>query len=130
MTLLTLAFPRLRIIWSSSPYNTADIFADLKLNHAEPDPEAAVLVGMEEVVASGAGTGESVAVEGGFSMAPVEVLRSLPGITTKNYRYVMSKVRNLEELCELSQKEIQDMIGVEAGNTLYNFVNTDSRGTA
>jgi DNA excision repair protein ERCC-4 len=31
LTLLTLTFPKLRIIWSSSPAATAEIFADLKV---------------------------------------------------------------------------------------------------
>ena len=30
LVMLTLAFPHLRIIWSSSPYQTAEIFAELK----------------------------------------------------------------------------------------------------
>ena len=32
LTLLALTFPKLRIIWSSSPAATAEIFADLKVN--------------------------------------------------------------------------------------------------
>lgn len=31
LVLLTLAFPKLRIIWSSSPHETAKIFLDLKV---------------------------------------------------------------------------------------------------
>src|SRR6266536_308490 len=32
LVLLTIAFPRLKIIWSSSPYQTAEIFEELKKN--------------------------------------------------------------------------------------------------
>ncbi|KAK7040936.1 DNA repair protein RAD16 [Paramarasmius palmivorus] len=42
IVLLTLTFPRLRIIWSSSPYATADIFKDLKKDRSEPDPVKAI----------------------------------------------------------------------------------------
>ncbi len=38
IVLLTLAFPRLRIIWSSSPYQTAEIFENLKTQEPEPGP--------------------------------------------------------------------------------------------
>lgn len=38
IALLTLSFPRVRIIWSSSPYASAQIFNDLKLDNPEPDP--------------------------------------------------------------------------------------------
>jgi len=40
LVLLTLAFPRLRIIWSSSPYQTAEIFSELKKQQDEPDRSA------------------------------------------------------------------------------------------
>ncbi|KAF5530520.1 DNA excision repair ERCC-4, partial [Fusarium phyllophilum] len=36
LVLLTLAFPKLRIIWSSSPYQTAEIFESLKTQEEEP----------------------------------------------------------------------------------------------
>src|SRR5258705_12075209 len=48
LVLLTLTFPRVRIIWSSSPYATADIFNDLKSNARKPDYRAAVAVGAED----------------------------------------------------------------------------------
>lgn len=47
LVLLTLTFPRLKIIWSSSPYQTAEIFADLKKNNPEPDPLRAVQIGLD-----------------------------------------------------------------------------------
>ncbi len=45
LVLLTLHFPRLRIIWSRSLHATADLFRALKANQDEPDPAAAALVG-------------------------------------------------------------------------------------
>src|SRR6266545_7309276 len=45
--LLTLTFPRLRIIWSSSPYATSDIFNDLKANNPEPEPMKAITIGAD-----------------------------------------------------------------------------------
>ena len=77
LVLLTLTFPRLRIIWSSSPYATADIFADLKLNRDEPDATQAAAVGMEEGGDANAGEAE-VAI----NQTPQELLRSLPGIVS------------------------------------------------
>lgn len=46
IVLLTIAFPRLKIIWSSSPYQTAEIFMELKNKQEEPDPIKAVQVGL------------------------------------------------------------------------------------
>ena len=45
LCLLTLHFPRLRIIWSRSLHATADIFRSLKTNQEEPDPVTAAAVG-------------------------------------------------------------------------------------
>ena len=45
LVLLTLSFPRLAIIWSSSPYQSASVFQSLKSLEDEPDPLSAVRAG-------------------------------------------------------------------------------------
>ena len=112
LVLLTLTFPRVRIIWSSSPYATAEIFNDLKTLAAQPDPAKAVLVGAEEDPEAGAGV----------NAAAEELLRSLPGITAKNVKHVMSRVRSVRELCELEMKEVQEILGVEPGKACWEFI--------
>ncbi|KDE08113.1 hypothetical protein MVLG_01595 [Microbotryum lychnidis-dioicae p1A1 Lamole] len=117
LVLLTIAFPRLKTIWSSSPYQTVEIFRELKENRPEPDPTQALLIGADDSTSS-------LSIEGsGFSISPQEILRSLPGVTTKNYRYVMNRVDSVESLCELDLAQMQELIGVEAGRTLWKFVN-------
>ncbi|KAL7411124.1 hypothetical protein BDY24DRAFT_148638 [Mrakia frigida] len=78
LVLLTLTFPRLRIIWSSSPFATADIFKDLKVNHSEPSAEKAILIGSADGE-EGEGGGGNTSAQG--------LLRSLPGVNGKNYRH-------------------------------------------
>ncbi len=70
LVLLTLTFPRLRIIWSSSPYATAEIFADLKMNQSEPDPIKAIMTGADG----------DPDVGKGVNAAAEELLRALPGL--------------------------------------------------
>lgn len=118
IVLLTISFPRLRTIWSSSPYQTVDIFRDLKENREEPDLDKAVSVGVDEAASEGTG-------EAGMAFAPQEVLRTLPGITTTNYRYVMGKVENVEELCGMGLEGVQGLVGAEKGRTLWGFMNRD-----
>ncbi len=117
IVLLTLTFPRVRIIWSSSPYATAEIFKDLKLDRAEPDPTKAIAMGAEEDPEAGAGV----------NAAAEELLRSLPGITAKNVKYVMSKVRNVREFCTLDLKGVQEILGNEPGKTCYQFMHRGER---
>ncbi|OJA12366.1 hypothetical protein AZE42_04345 [Rhizopogon vesiculosus] len=117
LVLLTLHFPRVRIIWSSSPYGTADIFNDLKVNTLEPDPNRAIAIGAEEDPEAGAG----------INAAAEELLRCLPGVTAKNVKYVMSKVGSVRELCELDRAGVQGILGVEPGNACYDFVHRGER---
>ncbi|SCV74432.1 BQ2448_8071 [Microbotryum intermedium] len=117
LVLLTIAFPRLRTIWSCSPYQTVDIFRELKENRPEPDPTQAQLIGTND-------ESSSLSIEGsGFSISPQEMLRNLPGVTTKNYRYVMNRVDSVESLCELELAQMQELVGVEQGRILWRFVN-------
>lgn len=117
LVLLTLTFPRVRIIWSSSPYATAAIFSDLKQHNFEPDPAKAIAVGAEEDGESGPGTNH----------AAEELLRTLPGVTAQGARHIMSKVGSMREFCELSLGQIQDILGVEPGKTCYDFIHRGER---
>ncbi|KAI8838897.1 hypothetical protein BC829DRAFT_426126 [Chytridium lagenaria] len=47
LSLLVLAFPKLKIIWSSSPAATAEIFEDLKKDQPEPNMEVAMTIGVD-----------------------------------------------------------------------------------
>ncbi|KIJ60516.1 hypothetical protein HYDPIDRAFT_177372 [Hydnomerulius pinastri MD-312] len=117
LVLLTLHFPRVRIIWSSSPYATTDIFNDLKANNFEPDPTRAIAIGAEEDPEAGAGV----------NAAAEELLRCLPGITAKNVKYVTGKVGSVRQLCELSREEVQGILGVEPGNLCWDFMHRGER---
>lgn len=112
IVLLTLQFPRVRIIWSSSPYATADIFNDLKANNPEPDLSRAILIGAEEEPDVGAGV----------NTAAEDLLRCLPGISAKNVKYVMSKVNSVREFCEMTREEVQGILGVEPGSRCWEFM--------
>ena len=114
LVLLTLAFPRVRVLWSSSPYATADIFKDLKANSREPDYAAAVAVGADSDPAAGQG----------MHGPAEELLHTLPGITAKNAGYVMSRVRNMRELCELRLDQVQDILGDEHGRACWEFLHS------
>lgn len=68
LVLLTIAFPKVKLIWSSSPYQTAEIFEELKRNQKEPDPLEAVKLGL--------GPGEEIA--GVYNQTPQVFLNSYP----------------------------------------------------
>ncbi|GAA5825708.1 hypothetical protein JCM3770_004454 [Rhodotorula araucariae] len=121
LVLLTLAFPKLRLIWSSSPFQTVEIFRDLKDARAEPDAQQAMLVGAEDAGDPAGAGGESAAA----NPTPLEVLRQLPGVSSKNYRYLAGQVDNLEALVALELGELQALVGVEPAKQLHGFMHTD-----
>lgn len=114
LALLTLAFPRLKIIWSSSPYQTAEIFDELKKQQEEPDPIKAVQIGLI--------AGEDPSDQS-FNQTPQDMLRAVPGITAKNLPRITLEVNNIAELSSLSEAELEPMIGKEAGRQVHRFFN-------
>ena len=114
IVMLTLAFPRLKVIWSSSPYQTAEIFEELKKNQDEPDPIKAVQIGL--------GAGENPG-EQSFNQIPQDMLRTVPGITGKNMRRITLEVENMLSLSNLPEETMHELIGTQVGGQVFRFFN-------
>ncbi|KAK1986143.1 DNA repair protein [Colletotrichum cereale] len=114
LVLLTLAFPKLRIIWSSSPYQTAEIFELLKSQEDEPDPIAAVRAGLDS---------DMRAEDQAFNLEPQEMLGAVPGVNPKNIMRLVLATENMREVANLSERELEPMVGKEAGRQIYGFFN-------
>ncbi|KAF4630936.1 hypothetical protein G7Y89_g7206 [Cudoniella acicularis] len=114
LVLLTLAFPKLRIIWSSSPFQTAEIFESLKTQEAEPDPIAAVRVGLE---------GGQRAEDQTFNREPQDMLRVVPGVTGKNIKNLILDMGSLKDVANASVEELEPVVGKEAGRQIHRFFN-------
>jgi DNA excision repair protein ERCC-4 len=116
LVMLTLAFPRLRIIWSSSPYQTAEIFNELKKQQDEPDPLKAVQLGLDPTLQSG----DEVR---SFNQTSQDMLRALPGVTESIVMTLMLKTESVAELANMSEREVCWLIGTEVGRRVYRFFN-------
>jgi DNA excision repair protein ERCC-4 len=114
LVLLTLAFPRLRIIWSSSPYQTAEIFESLKTQQEEPDPLTAVRIGLDST---------EKAEDQAFNREPQDMLRVVPGITAKNLKNLVLDAGSLREVANMTEAELAPTIGKEAGRQVLRFFN-------
>ncbi|KAF9110385.1 hypothetical protein BGX27_006437 [Mortierella sp. AM989] len=117
LVLLTITFPTLRLIWSSSVHATVEIFEDLKRSEDEPDALQAQSVGVDP----------EQEIESAFNLTPQDILRSLPGITSKNYKHVMSNVENIRELAGMELTRLSALLGEGPAQTLWNFFHKDSR---
>jgi DNA excision repair protein ERCC-4 len=114
LVLLTLAFPRLRIIWSSSPYQTAEIFESLKTQEDEPDPIAAVRVGLDK---------DMKAEDQAFNREPQDMLRIVPGVTAKNLKNLVIEAGNLQDVANRTVDELEPTVGKESGRQIHRFFN-------
>ncbi|TKY70765.1 DNA repair endonuclease UVH1 [Spatholobus suberectus] len=119
LSLLSLHFPRLRIIWSRSLHATAEIFASLKANQDEPDETKAIRVG----VPSEEGIVENDVRAENYNTSAVEFLRRLPGVTDSNYRAIMDGCKSLAELALLPVEKLAELMGGhKAARTLRDFL--------
>ena len=121
-SMLILAFPSMRILWSRSPHATASLFRSLKTNHPEPDEIAASKIGVDE---------QHIELEGEETRrgkneydrdVAIEVLQTLPGINRTNYRSVIKCVNSLADLCRMREAQLADMIGAPNARKLYTFL--------
>jgi DNA excision repair protein ERCC-4 len=115
LVLLTIAFPKLRIIWSSSPYQTAEIFEELKKNNEEPDPRKAASIGAEE--------GEDAETGRAFNQIPMDMLREIPGVDEKNITPLSLEIGSIHNLANLPEDDICALVGREAGRKIHRFFN-------
>ncbi|KAL6880992.1 MUS38-like protein [Trichoderma novae-zelandiae] len=114
LVLLTLAFPKLRIIWSSSPYETAEIFASLKTLEHEPDPVAAVQAGLDK---------DSKVEDQVFNQEPQEMLSIVPGVTPQNIKSLVLDTENIREVANMTEKELEPIVGKASARQIHGFFN-------
>lgn len=124
LVLLTLAFPRLKIIWSSSPYQTAEIFAELKKNSPEPDPVRAVQIGLD-IDISGAESGNVMAAAGiehhTFNLLPQDMLRAVPGVTPQALDRLILETDNIREIANMDEQQLDPLVGRETARRIVAF---------
>ncbi|KFP34127.1 DNA repair endonuclease XPF, partial [Colius striatus] len=114
LTLLTLHFPKLRILWCPSPHATAELFEELKQNHPQPDAEAAMAVTADS---------EILPESDKYNPGPQDFLLKMPGVNAKNCRALMNHVKSIAELVTLSKDQLSKILGNAANATqLFDFI--------
>ncbi|KAL0106731.1 hypothetical protein PUN28_015343 [Cardiocondyla obscurior] len=105
LQLLTLHFPKLKIIWSPSPHATAQLFEELKQGRDQPDSNIAVKIGADENVEN------KQLIEEKYNSNIQDFVAKLPGVHSKNLRVLLNKGESLDHLIKLSQEEIREILG-------------------
>ncbi|QPG77123.1 hypothetical protein FOA43_004527 [Brettanomyces nanus] len=110
MVLLT-SYPSLKIIWASSPFETAKVFKELKMSQSEPDVSDAINAGLNPMFDK----------QAFFNDASIDLIQNIPGIDSVNYLLVIGKVRNLYSLSQMSVDNLAKIIGHEAARKVVAF---------
>jgi len=105
LQLLTLHFPKLKLVWSPSPYATAQLFEELKQGREEPNPAEAAAVGME--ISS---EQQDTDMLEKWNTAVHDLVTKLPGVTTKNQHSLLIKGQSLDHLISLSKDELMKIM--------------------
>ncbi|KAF9437889.1 hypothetical protein BGZ76_010671 [Entomortierella beljakovae] len=93
------------------------LIRDKSRSESEPDALQAQAVGVDP----------DQEIESAFNLTPQDLLRSLPGITSKNYKHVMSNVESIRELAEMDHPQLIALLGDGPAQSLWNFFHKDSR---
>ncbi|KAG7192321.1 uncharacterized protein KQ657_002040 [Scheffersomyces spartinae] len=114
---LLVSFPKLKVIWSSSPYETAQIFLSLKANQEEPDVGTALDMGVNKALKTEDGGPPQ------YNDEAIDFLQTIPGVNKANYTLIINRMRNVEALVKLTKPEFEQLLGEENGRKAYNFIN-------
>ncbi|XP_060605869.1 DNA repair endonuclease XPF-like [Ruditapes philippinarum] len=116
LTLLTLHFPKVRVLWCQSPYATAELFEEIKMGREQPDANEAMTVSSVE----------DIEWSDKYSHHPQDMLLRMPGVNSKNYRQIMNKVQDLAELCTFTETELTSVMGhSQNAKQLWNFLHKE-----
>jgi len=119
LALLTIHFPKLKIIWTQSPYATAEIFEDLKSNYPDPDSKTAMAVGLDS---------DDVSTSLKYSIGPQDFIQKMSGVNSKNYRFLLNKVKDINELVEMNETQLSEILGnSQTAKLLYKFIRKEQK---
>ncbi|XDV44602.1 hypothetical protein PO909_012857 [Leuciscus waleckii] len=119
LTLLTLHFPRLRLLWCPSPYVTAELFQELKNGRPEPDAAAAQAITAESETVT-----ESADL---YNPGPYDLLLRMPGVNVKNFKSLIKHASCLADLITFSQERLSEILGSSSNaRQLYEFMHNST----
>ncbi|XP_069036755.1 DNA repair endonuclease XPF [Lepisosteus oculatus] len=121
LALLTLHFPRLRLLWCPSPHAAAELFQELKRGRPEPSAGAAQAVGADSDTVP-----EAAAL---YNPGPHDFLLRMPGVGAQNCPALMRHAGSLAELAALSRDRLAEILGSAANaRLLHQFLHGTASG--
>ena len=153
LALLTLNFPRLRLMWMRSPYATAKMFEILKEKEDEPDVPGVACAGIETVSNNNDnsnGDGTNGTGSGGMNnnelltsssamanatnyifnivdnkLTPQDMMLRVPGVTTANIHPLIKIAPTLLKLSILNEVDLKPIVGQANARSIVQFFSSD-----
>jgi DNA excision repair protein ERCC-4 len=118
LVLLTISFPKLRMIWSPSPSFSAEMFELLKMDKDQPDVNRTLDISKEELPVE--------ELSDTFDIEAKDFLLSLPGVNYHNVFSLMRKFTNIFEILKASKDELIRVLDSKSnGNSLFKCLHED-----
>ncbi|XP_045533645.1 DNA repair endonuclease XPF isoform X1 [Pieris brassicae] len=120
LQLLTIHFPRLKLVWSPSPYATAELFYELKQGRKNPNVEEAIALSGENSI-------DDICYER-YNALIHDFVHKLPGVTSKNITRIMNRGISLDHLITLSQESLYNILeNKKEAEMLYSILHIKSK---
>lgn len=118
VVLLLLSFPKLGLLWSPSPWFTAQLFLDLQKGEQPPDPYQAmnktdhsnVMFKKEDPM---------------FDITTERMLTFMPGLTFLYQDIIRERFKSIKDLVSTSRNEMENALGPSASEQIYSFFHKD-----
>ncbi|XP_023245287.1 LOW QUALITY PROTEIN: DNA repair endonuclease XPF-like [Copidosoma floridanum] len=104
LILLTMHFPKLKLVWSPSPHATAQLFEELKLGRPQPDGTKAAQIGLDD------DTDDKTLMAEKYNCHIQDFVAKLPGIHSKNLRRILDRGQSLDHLISLSMDQLLQIV--------------------
>ncbi|XP_037298166.1 DNA repair endonuclease XPF isoform X2 [Manduca sexta] len=122
LQLLTIHFPRLKLVWSPSPYATAELFYELKQGRKNPDVAEALAL-------SGENTADDMHYER-YNIQVHDFVQKLPGVTFKNITRIMNRGVSLDQLVTLTKEQLSAIVeNKNEAESLYSILHLKAEPT-
>lgn len=117
LQLLTLHFPKLKLVWSQSPHASAQLFEELKSGRDQPNAEKAATIGVDE------NAEDSQLMFQKYNPHIQDFIGKLPGVHSKNLCAILNKGKSLDHLIKLTEDELAEIVGNKSdAQMLYNSI--------
>lgn len=114
LQLLTIHFPKLKIVWSPSPYASAQLFEELKEGKDEPSAEYAASLGADL---------DLDLIDRKYNSSIYDFIQKCPGINSKNIDIFLRKTKNLNNVINMSEEELKEVLGnSNDAKSFYSFL--------